>query len=107
MQFKADYSQLMRLMDQILKWSRRDTRKINIYVASGIRHDLVLLNLDYIDLLARYFVGGHLKVLPQDPVRRSSNLWANPESRCSRNLSEDLKMLREKQARSSILSLIL
>jgi len=48
---KADFTQIMKMMDAILKWSRTDKRKINVYVASGVRHDLALLNTDYIDLL--------------------------------------------------------
>jgi uncharacterized radical SAM protein YgiQ len=62
---KADYSQLLKMMDAILKWSRTDKRKINVYVASGVRHDLAMLNMDYINLLAGFFVGGHLKVAPE------------------------------------------
>ena len=62
---KADYTQLLKLMDEILKFARADKRKINVYVASGVRHDLALLNDDYINLLTRYFVGGHLKVAPE------------------------------------------
>ena len=75
---KADYSQLMNMMDEILKWSRTDKRKINVYVASGVRHDLALLNMDYIDLLARYFVGGHLKVAPEHYCPRVLELMGKP-----------------------------
>jgi uncharacterized radical SAM protein YgiQ len=75
---KADYSQLMKMMDEILKWSRTDKRKINVYVASGVRHDLALLNMDYIDLLARYFVGGHLKVAPEHYCPRVLELMGKP-----------------------------
>ena len=75
---KADYSQLMKMMDEILKWSRTAKRKINVYVASGVRHDLALLNMDYIDLLARYFVGGHLKVAPEHYCPRVLELMGKP-----------------------------
>ena len=76
---KADYSQLMKMMDDILKWSRKDNkRKINVYVASGVRHDLALLNMDYIDLLTRYFVGGHLKVAPEHYCPRVLELMGKP-----------------------------
>jgi uncharacterized radical SAM protein YgiQ len=34
-------------------------------VASGIRHDLALHSREYLDLLVRHFVGGHLKVAPE------------------------------------------
>jgi len=52
-------------MNEILKWANSGKRKINVYVASGVRHDLALLSTDYINLLAAHFVGGHLKVAPE------------------------------------------
>jgi uncharacterized radical SAM protein YgiQ len=66
------------MMDAILKWSRIDTRKINVYVASGVRHDLALLNMDYINLLTRYFVGGHLKVAPEHSCPHVCQLMGKP-----------------------------
>ncbi|MBN2018636.1 MAG: YgiQ family radical SAM protein [Sedimentisphaerales bacterium] len=60
---KVDYSGQMRMFDAFLKW--KASKKANVYVASGIRHDLALQNSDYIAMLARYFVGGHLKVAPE------------------------------------------
>jgi uncharacterized radical SAM protein YgiQ len=61
----ADYTQLLKMMNAILKWSTSGKKKINVYVASGVRHDLALLSDDYINLLAAHFVGGHLKVAPE------------------------------------------
>jgi radical SAM superfamily enzyme YgiQ (UPF0313 family) len=52
-------------MESFLKWRGSQSAVANIYVASGIRHDLALQNRDYIDLLTRHFVGGHLKVAPE------------------------------------------
>lgn len=57
--------QLLEMMIAVQKWQRNCPRKINIYVASGVRHDLALLNKDYIELLCSNFVGGHLKVAPE------------------------------------------
>jgi uncharacterized radical SAM protein YgiQ len=74
----ADCSRLLKMMDAILKWSRTDTRKINVYVASGVRHDLALLNTDYINLLAKFFVGGHLKVAPEHSCPLVLNLMGKP-----------------------------
>jgi len=62
---KSDAGQLMKMMESFLKWQSSKSSRINIYVASGIRHDLALQNKEYIDLLARHFVGGHLKVAPE------------------------------------------
>jgi len=75
---KADFTQLLNMMDSLLKWGRTDTRKINVYVASGVRHDLALLNTDYINLLAKFFVGGHLKVAPEHSCPLVLNLMAKP-----------------------------
>ena len=74
----ADYSLLLKMMDSLLKWSRADKRKINVYVASGVRHDLALLNTDYIELLAGFFVGGHLKVAPEHSCPHVCQLMGKP-----------------------------
>ncbi|MGB8226477.1 MAG: DUF3362 domain-containing protein, partial [Sedimentisphaerales bacterium] len=75
---KADFTQIMKMMDAILKWSRADKRKINVYVASGVRHDLALLNTDYINLLTSHFVGGHLKVAPEHSCPKVLALMGKP-----------------------------
>jgi uncharacterized radical SAM protein YgiQ len=62
---KMDYSQLLNLMESFLKWQQSSPKKVRTYVASGIRHDLALHSKEYIDLLARHFVSGHLKVAPE------------------------------------------
>jgi uncharacterized radical SAM protein YgiQ len=74
----ADYTRLLKLMHEILKFAQADKRKINVYVASGVRHDLALLNIDYINLLARYFVGGHLKVAPEHSCPQVLQLMGKP-----------------------------
>jgi uncharacterized radical SAM protein YgiQ len=75
---KADFTRILKMMDAILKFSRADKRKINVYVASGVRHDLALLNTDYIDLLTRHFVGGHLKVAPEHSCPKVLELMGKP-----------------------------
>jgi uncharacterized radical SAM protein YgiQ len=62
---KADYNSQLKMFDAFLKWKTTGAKKLNVYVASGIRHDLALQNSDYIDTLTRHFVGGHLKVAPE------------------------------------------
>jgi uncharacterized radical SAM protein YgiQ len=75
---KADYTQLLKMMKTILKWSHSGKRKINVYVASGVRHDLALLSDDYINLLAGHFVGGHLKVAPEHSCPKVLQLMGKP-----------------------------
>jgi len=76
--FKPDAEPLMKMMESFLKWRDHQRARTNIYVASGIRHDLALENKEYIDLLARYFVGGHLKVAPEHYCDRVLALMGKP-----------------------------
>jgi uncharacterized radical SAM protein YgiQ len=62
---RVDYGSQLKMFEAFLKWKTTETKKSNVYVASGIRHDLALQNSDYIDTLTRHFVGGHLKVAPE------------------------------------------
>ena len=62
---KPDFTPLKRLMRQLLKWREGQKSKINIFVASGVRYDLAMLDGEYIDLLVGCFTGGHLKVAPE------------------------------------------
>ncbi len=55
---------LIKMMDALIRW-KTSSKKVNVYVASGVRHDLALQSKEYIDLLAKHFVGGHLKVAPE------------------------------------------
>jgi uncharacterized radical SAM protein YgiQ len=63
--FEPSAGPLLHMMESFLKWRERESTPANICVASGIRHDLALRSNEYIDLLARHFVGGHLKVAPE------------------------------------------
>jgi uncharacterized radical SAM protein YgiQ len=61
----AEHERVNKLLQALLQWRKEEKRKINLYVASGIRHDLALKSPEYIGLIARHFVGGHLKVAPE------------------------------------------
>jgi uncharacterized radical SAM protein YgiQ len=73
---KVDYTGQMRMLEAFLKW--KTAKKTNVYVASGIRHDLALQNNDYIDMLAKHFIGGHLKVAPEHYCPRVLELMGKP-----------------------------
>jgi uncharacterized radical SAM protein YgiQ len=62
---RVDYGPLLKMFDAFLKWKTGTAKKSNVYVASGIRHDLALQSNDYLDMLTKHFVGGHLKVAPE------------------------------------------
>jgi uncharacterized radical SAM protein YgiQ len=83
---KLDHGPMLKMMEAFVRWSRSGTsrgsglvtrgsgterratgheRRINVFIASGIRHDIAIRSPEYIDLLVKYFVGGHLKVAPE------------------------------------------
>ncbi|MBN2210846.1 MAG: YgiQ family radical SAM protein [Sedimentisphaerales bacterium] len=60
---KTNNDKLLELMNILNRW--RYQNGTHIYIASGVRYDLALAQGDYLDLLCRDFVGGHLKVAPE------------------------------------------
>jgi uncharacterized radical SAM protein YgiQ len=75
---RVDYKEQLKMFDAFLKWKTTGPKKINVYVASGIRHDLALESNEYLDMLAKHFVGGHLKVAPEHYCPRVLNLMGKP-----------------------------
>ncbi|MGH2270618.1 YgiQ family radical SAM protein [Anaerohalosphaeraceae bacterium U12dextr] len=75
---KANHSQILKLMDAVLSWQGGKKQKLRTYVASGIRHDLALQSPDYMQLLARHFTGGHLKVAPEHYCPHVLELMGKP-----------------------------
>lgn len=69
---------LISMLESFLKWRYSQPNQINMYVASGIRHDLALQNKEYIDLLVRHLVGGHLKVAPEHYCSEVLELMGKP-----------------------------
>ncbi|AQT68436.1 putative radical SAM protein YgiQ [Anaerohalosphaera lusitana] len=71
---RLDYGPLIELMKRVKDWQRRQKRKVNVFVASGVRHDLAVESREYMELLAGEFTGGQLKVAPEhydkDVLRR-------------------------------------
>jgi uncharacterized radical SAM protein YgiQ len=100
---KADYTQLLKLMKAILKWSRSDGRKINVYVASGVRHDLALLSDEYIELLASHFTGGHLKVAPEHSCPSVLALMGKPPLEQFDKFEEKFKAASKKAGKQQYL----
>jgi len=74
-----DHGPMLEMMEAFVRWSGGGTTKrTNVFVASGIRHDLALKNREYLDLLVRYFVGGHLKVAPEHYCPNVLDLMGKP-----------------------------
>jgi uncharacterized radical SAM protein YgiQ len=62
---EADYGPVLSMMRAFLKWKAGQRRCKNVFVSSGIRHDLAAKSREYVELLAGNFVSGHLKVAPE------------------------------------------
>jgi uncharacterized radical SAM protein YgiQ len=75
---RADYKEQLKMFEAFLKWKTTWAKKTNVYVASGIRHDLALESNEYLDMLTRHFVGGHLKVAPEHYCPRVLELMGKP-----------------------------
>jgi uncharacterized radical SAM protein YgiQ len=60
-----DYKPMLEMMEAFIRFGGSTSQRTKIFVASGIRHDIALQSPEYLDLLVRYFVGGHLKVAPE------------------------------------------
>lgn len=61
----ASHREIIALYKKILAWQKKQKKNVHIFVASGIRHDLAMQSLEYVDVLTGHFVGGHLKVAPE------------------------------------------
>lgn len=89
-----DLGPLMEMMEAFIRWkdgrgegvsplnkkhkARMASPRRHVYVASGIRHDLVLHSREYLDLLVGHFVGGHLKVAPEHYCDQVLRLMGKP-----------------------------
>jgi uncharacterized radical SAM protein YgiQ len=74
-----DHGPMLEMMEAFVRWSGGGAAKrTNVFVASGIRHDLALKNREYLDLLVRHFVGGHLKVAPEHYCPNVLDLMGKP-----------------------------
>lgn len=75
---KADHGPMLEMMEAFVRWSRNGSRRTNVFVASGIRHDLALQSREYLDMLVKHFVGGHLKVAPEHYCAHVLDLMGKP-----------------------------
>jgi uncharacterized radical SAM protein YgiQ len=73
-----DFGPLLEMMEAFVRRKGDSRSKTNVYVASGIRHDLALHSREYLDLLVKHFVGGHLKVAPEHYCDQVLRLMGKP-----------------------------
>ena len=69
---------MIEMMEAFVRWSRSESKRTNVFIASGIRHDLAVRNREYLDLLVKHFVGGHLKVAPEHTCPHVLGLMGKP-----------------------------
>jgi uncharacterized radical SAM protein YgiQ len=72
-----DFGPLLEMMEAFVRWKGQGPRR-HVYVASGVRHDLALQSPEYLDMLVKHFVGGHLKVAPEHYCDRILGLMGKP-----------------------------
>lgn len=75
----ANHGPMLEMMEAFVRWSQSGSRRTHVFVASGIRHDLALERPDYLDLLVKHFVGGHLKVAPEHYSSHVLGLMGKPD----------------------------
>ncbi len=74
-----EHEPMLEMMEAFVRWSGRGaTKRTHVFVASGIRHDLALKSREYLDVLVRHFVGGHLKVAPEHYCPAVLDLMGKP-----------------------------
>ncbi len=73
-----DHGPMIEMMEAFIRWAGKGAKHVNVFVASGVRHDLALRNREYLDLLVRHFVGGHLKVAPEHYCSNVLDLMGKP-----------------------------
>jgi len=73
-----DFGPLLEMMEAFVRWKGDSRSTRHVYVASGIRHDLALHGREYLDLLVKHFVGGHLKVAPEHYCDQVLRLMGKP-----------------------------
>lgn len=80
----TDHNAHIRLLNKVLTAKRIRS----VFVASGIRHDLAVLDPDYISELAKSFTGGRLKLAPEHVVERVLKLMGKPSVQSYENFCD-------------------
>lgn len=100
---KSDGGKLMKMMESVVKWKESQRKPVNVFVASGVRHDLALGNKDYINLLVRHFVGGHLKVAPEHYCPRVLELMNKPSFEIFKEFESEFKQASRRAGKEQYL----
>jgi len=95
----TDHQPLIRLYARV--------RQINgikgAFVASGIRYDLALKSPEYINILAKYHVGGYLKIAPEHCVSHCLKLMMKPDIQLYDTFENQFKQASKKAGKNQYL----
>lgn len=98
-----DHGPMLEMMEAFIRWSRSSPKRINVFVASGIRHDIALKSPEYLDLLVRYFVGGHLKVAPEHYCPHVLSLMGKPRFEVFEQFEQQFNKARRRAGKEAYL----
>ena len=76
-----DHAEVIEMLQAVRKWQKSSPQKINVFIASGVRHDLALESKAYMELLFSYFVSGQLKIAPEHFDSGVLSLMGKPDFR--------------------------
>ena len=100
----SNYTAMLKLMNALLDWKKSQLpRKINIFIASGVRYDLANMDRKYIDLLAKEFVGGHLKVAPEHYNRKVLDFMGKPDFAGYQQFEDNFRIASKKAGKEQYL----
>ena len=75
---RLKYEPMLKMLRALKKWQNSKRRKLNVFIASGVRHDLAIESKEYIEMLAKDFTSGHLKVAPEHYCKNVLSLMGKP-----------------------------
>ena len=94
---------LIKMMESFVQWKNNSAKKMNVFVSSGIRHDLAIKSRNYIELLARHFVSGHLKVAPEHYCGHVLNLMGKTDFKVFEEFEERFMQASKKAGKEQYL----
>lgn len=99
----ADDTAAIELLEKVAKWQEQQKRKVNVFIASGVRHDLLLHSTKlskrksrYAELLVGHFTGGHLKLAPEHIDPEVLRLMGKPSFSLFEEFEDMFERLSEK-----------
>lgn len=90
--FKTDHASYMNLLDSVEK--QQEVK--NVYISSGIRHDVALEDIKFVRRLATKNISGHLRIAPEHTHDRVLALMRKPTREVWEQFAEEFKKASNK-----------